>query len=339
MEEKECRICCDRYTAGVVTTTSFSKSGGGQLTRTIPIPNPWIQDLVVKPFGEATVTVQDGHSATGNPYLFQGRRWDSEVSLYYFRNRILNPVLGRFLQRDPSGETASVGPYGFASERPVVLADPTGLAPCPVDPSLVPRPQEECPSGRWDATGRFTSYTLVAFGFLTTLPMEFRCQDKFLVGYIKWKCCCRGADGTPQPPCQPAMRPQRLYLRRVCKGIYSSYGLEVGLGAGTGPITVHVQGVFKGADLAIVEKGWFSGGAVGAVVGGGFAFWGEQIWGGGAGLMPSLTASVSIRMTSVIDVGICAWQWSTGPRPTCGFDLAPVQDGFEPQRPPQRVGG
>jgi len=54
------------------------------------------------PYGEASVTVEPGKTASGNPYLFQGRRWDDEVDLYYFRNRLMSPVLGRFLQRDPS---------------------------------------------------------------------------------------------------------------------------------------------------------------------------------------------------------------------------------------------
>jgi len=59
------------------------------------------------PYGQFTLTVQDGHSATGNPYLFQGRRWDDEVSLYYFRNRVMSPVLGRSLQRDPAAADKS----------------------------------------------------------------------------------------------------------------------------------------------------------------------------------------------------------------------------------------
>jgi RHS repeat-associated protein len=60
-----------------------------------------VEKMVYTPYGEAVVTVQGGQSASGNPYLFQGRRWDDEADLYYFRNRSLNPRLGRFIQRDP----------------------------------------------------------------------------------------------------------------------------------------------------------------------------------------------------------------------------------------------
>jgi len=60
-----------------------------------------VEKVKYDPYGQATVTVQQGQSASGNPYLFQGRRWDDEVDLYYFRNRVMSPELGRFLQRDP----------------------------------------------------------------------------------------------------------------------------------------------------------------------------------------------------------------------------------------------
>jgi len=60
-----------------------------------------VEKVKYDPYGQATVTVQQGQSASGNPYLFQGRRWDDEVDLYYFRNRVMSPLLGRFLQRDP----------------------------------------------------------------------------------------------------------------------------------------------------------------------------------------------------------------------------------------------
>jgi RHS repeat-associated protein len=42
-------------------------------------------------------------SRYGNPYLFNGRRWDAELGLYYYRNRHLDPIQGRFTARDPIG--------------------------------------------------------------------------------------------------------------------------------------------------------------------------------------------------------------------------------------------
>jgi len=56
-----------------------------------------VEKVKYDPYGQATVTVQDGQSATGNVYLFQGRRLDPETGLYHFRNRDYG---ARFWQKD-----------------------------------------------------------------------------------------------------------------------------------------------------------------------------------------------------------------------------------------------
>ncbi len=40
-------------------------------------------------------------SSVGNPYMFTGRRYDSETGLYYYRARYYKPSIGRFTSRDP----------------------------------------------------------------------------------------------------------------------------------------------------------------------------------------------------------------------------------------------
>ena len=85
------------------------------------------EKVAYDPYGEATVTVQGGHSSTGSPYLFQGRSWDEEVDLYYFRNRLLNPSLGRWLTRDPAQGGANVSLYSYARGQPNSSTDPAGL--------------------------------------------------------------------------------------------------------------------------------------------------------------------------------------------------------------------
>jgi len=83
------------------------------------------------PYGAATVTIADGQSATGNPYLFQGRRWEEEADLYYFRNRWYSAELGRFLQRDPVAYVDNIDGlhlYQFLGSSPVIRIDPEGLA-------------------------------------------------------------------------------------------------------------------------------------------------------------------------------------------------------------------
>lgn len=44
-----------------------------------------------------------GNSIVGNPFMFTGRRFDAETKLHYFRNRMYDSYLGRFVGRDPAG--------------------------------------------------------------------------------------------------------------------------------------------------------------------------------------------------------------------------------------------
>ncbi|WP_161491656.1 RHS repeat-associated core domain-containing protein [Sedimentisphaera salicampi] len=65
-------------------------------------------------------------SAVGNPYMFTGRRYDSESGLYYYRARYYNPALGVFHSRDPLGYIDSMNLYAYCGNNPVNYADPMG---------------------------------------------------------------------------------------------------------------------------------------------------------------------------------------------------------------------
>jgi RHS repeat-associated protein len=71
------------------------------------------------------------HSSVGNPFTFQGRRFDEESGLLFFRNRYLDPEQGRFVNRDPIGiwgDSRNLGNgYAFAAGNPVNRRDPFGL--------------------------------------------------------------------------------------------------------------------------------------------------------------------------------------------------------------------
>ncbi len=69
-----------------------------------------------------------GGSTIGNPFGFQGQRFDPETGLYYFRHRYYDPDLGRFLQRDPISDPVNLGnQYTLAGNGPVSGLDPYGL--------------------------------------------------------------------------------------------------------------------------------------------------------------------------------------------------------------------
>jgi RHS repeat-associated protein len=65
-------------------------------------------------------------STVSNPHMFTGREYDSETGLYYYRARMYNPTIGRFLQRDPIGYEDSVNLYQYVFNSPVVYIDPYG---------------------------------------------------------------------------------------------------------------------------------------------------------------------------------------------------------------------
>jgi RHS repeat-associated protein len=68
-----------------------------------------------------------GSSVIGNDILFQGRRYDKETNLMYFRARYFEPIMGRFLQTDPMGYKDSMNLYQAFNMNPMNFLDPLGL--------------------------------------------------------------------------------------------------------------------------------------------------------------------------------------------------------------------
>lgn len=100
-------------------------------------------DLELDPLG-STARVTDGAnvsasysydsfgrivSQTGSsvaPHGFQGREFDAESGLYYFRARYYDPQLGRFVSEDPLRFAGGINFYQFARNNPLNLFDPMG---------------------------------------------------------------------------------------------------------------------------------------------------------------------------------------------------------------------
>jgi RHS repeat-associated protein len=79
------------------------------------------------------VSIYDGNfsvitvSSIDNPYLYTGRRLDSETGLYFYRARYYSSIYGRFLQRDPLGYIDGMSMYSYVGGNPQNWIDPLGL--------------------------------------------------------------------------------------------------------------------------------------------------------------------------------------------------------------------
>ncbi|MGD9533395.1 MAG: RHS repeat-associated core domain-containing protein [Candidatus Nitrosocosmicus sp.] len=62
-----------------------------------------------------------------NEFLFGGKRMISGTGVYDFLFRTYDPVMGRFLQRDPAGYIDGLNLYTYAGNNPLSYGDPTGL--------------------------------------------------------------------------------------------------------------------------------------------------------------------------------------------------------------------
>jgi RHS repeat-associated protein len=91
--------------------------------------DPYGKPYFLKPTGNPQNPYESSESSTiGNTTLFQGREYDSETGLYYFRARYYDPELGRFLSSDPMGYQDSMNLYQAFNCNPVNFLDPLGLA-------------------------------------------------------------------------------------------------------------------------------------------------------------------------------------------------------------------
>jgi len=65
-------------------------------------------------------------SSIDNEYMFQGRRFEKESGLYYYRARHFDPTMGRFLQTDPLGYRDSMNMYQGMNMNGLNFVDPLG---------------------------------------------------------------------------------------------------------------------------------------------------------------------------------------------------------------------
>jgi RHS repeat-associated protein len=100
-------------------------------------------------FGTPNIT-----SSVGNPYMWNGRRFDPETGLYYYRTRYLEPRTGRFTSRDVIGLWGDPGNLGnglaYVGNDPWSNVDPYGLRMTRIPPP--PPPAAHPGANSWRST-------------------------------------------------------------------------------------------------------------------------------------------------------------------------------------------
>jgi RHS repeat-associated protein len=126
------------HTNGIGSVTAITDQNG-QLVERISYDlygMPTFTDYKTDPQNPQVV----GSSVIGNELLFQGRRFEKETNLVYFRARYFDPIMGRFLSVDPMGYQDSMNLYQAFWMNPVNFVDPLGLI-IKIDESLNSRNQ------------------------------------------------------------------------------------------------------------------------------------------------------------------------------------------------------
>ncbi len=81
--------------------------------------------------GSATLNTYDEYGAPGasnaGRFQYTGQTWLAELGMYYYKARIYDPYLGRFLQTDPVGYKDDLNLYAYVGNDPMDRTDPTGM--------------------------------------------------------------------------------------------------------------------------------------------------------------------------------------------------------------------
>ena len=113
------------------TTGYYQVDGLGSITSLSGTSGALANTYAYDSFGDLTVST----GTMGNYLQYTGREFDTETGLYFNRARYYEPSGGRFLSEDPIRFKGGVDFYVYVHSNPILLRDPMGLCPDPVQPS------------------------------------------------------------------------------------------------------------------------------------------------------------------------------------------------------------
>lgn len=101
----------------------FHADGLGSLTAITDQSRNIVQSYEYSSFGAVTQSTE-----FRNSFTYTGREWDPETGLYYYNARYYDPIVGRFISKDPIGfDGGDVNLYAYVGNNITNFTDPTGL--------------------------------------------------------------------------------------------------------------------------------------------------------------------------------------------------------------------
>ena len=111
---------------GAPTTAYYHLDGNANVTMLIYANQIVAAKYLYGPFGE-TLSLS-GPLAPLNVYRFASKEWNDRGGIYYFGRRYYDPIIIRFLNRDPLAEQGGVNLYTYCVNNPINVIDLLGLA-------------------------------------------------------------------------------------------------------------------------------------------------------------------------------------------------------------------
>jgi RHS repeat-associated protein len=106
-------------------STYYHADGNGNITMLLDASQNIVAKYLYDPFGN--ILSQSGSLANANVYRFASKEWNANADFYYFGRRYYDPMLQRFLNRDPMQQQGGLNLYAYCGNNPVSLIDILGL--------------------------------------------------------------------------------------------------------------------------------------------------------------------------------------------------------------------
>jgi RHS repeat-associated protein len=118
------RITTADATTAPVGTYAAIYDGNGNVTGLVNTSGASVAHYEYGPFGE--VVSASGSAVGACPYGFSTKFTDTETGLCYYGYRYYNSEWGRWINRDPIGESGGINLYGFVTNASVIIYDILG---------------------------------------------------------------------------------------------------------------------------------------------------------------------------------------------------------------------